>query len=121
MIRVLIVRDSLASHKIIRELFEAEADFEICDEADRGADAVYKAALFSPNLILLHSSEHWRDDLEFLRKLRDAIPNTPILVLTDGYDAGAEKTALTSGATAVFSMANSLTTLILNARAILER
>lgn len=49
---VLVVDDNPAIRKAVCELFTREGDFEVCGEAENGRDAIEKALLLHPALIV---------------------------------------------------------------------
>ena len=50
---VLIVDDNAFIRQALCELFEREADFDVCGEAENGKDAIKKAQELRPDLIVL--------------------------------------------------------------------
>jgi DNA-binding NarL/FixJ family response regulator len=82
----------------LRLLIDAEEDLEVCCEAADGEEALRKARVYEPDLLLLDLSMPLKGGLEVARILKDELPKTAILVLTmheeEGYfyqllDAGA--------------------------------
>jgi chemotaxis response regulator CheB len=55
---VLVVDDSPAIRKAVCELLTREGDFEVCGEAENGQDAIEKAQLLRPDLIVTASPSH---------------------------------------------------------------
>jgi len=47
---ILIVDESIAIRKILRETFEREADWEVCGEASNGREGIEKAQQLRPDL-----------------------------------------------------------------------
>ena len=52
-IRILIVDDSAAFRKGLRELLEEHADWEVCGEAVDGVEGVEKNRLLKPHVIIM--------------------------------------------------------------------
>ena len=51
--RILIVDDGEEVRQVLRAIFEARTDYEICGEAANGVQAVEKALELKPDLVLL--------------------------------------------------------------------
>jgi DNA-binding NarL/FixJ family response regulator len=115
---VLIVDDDCAFRAEIRTLFESGSGFEACLAAENGLEAIAKAKQVPPNLAVLDFSMPEMNGLQLAQELRAIAPKLPIFFLTANGDADTEKQALASGAAAVFSKREDLTTLVDNARAV---
>jgi DNA-binding NarL/FixJ family response regulator len=79
--RILLVDD----HPITRDalgVLLAQHGFEVVGEASDGAEAIELARLHRPQLVLLDLSMPGMDGLEALPKLRQAAPETEVVVLT---------------------------------------
>ena len=115
---VLIVDDDCAFRAEIRTLFESGSGFEACLAAENGVEPIAKAKQVPPNLAVLDFSMPEMNGLQLAQELRAIAPKLPIFLLTANGDAAAKKQALASGAAAVFSKREDLTTLVDNARAV---
>jgi len=115
---VLIVDDDSAHRAEIRTLFESGSGFEACLAAENGVEPIAKAKQVPPNLAVLDFSMPEMNGLQLAQELRAIAPKLPIFLLTANGDAAAKKQALASGAAAVFSKREDLTTLVDNARAV---
>jgi len=84
-IRVLVVDD----HTIVRDgicsLLSLVADIDIVGEAADGKDAVIKARLLAPDVVLMDISMPVISGLEATRRLRKELPGVKVLALTQ-YD-----------------------------------
>ena len=116
---VLIVDDHPAIRRALRTAFERQPGFTVCGEAEDGFDAIAKAKKFSPDLIVLDLRMPVMDGLEAARELKRLFPRVPLMMLTCYHSSAAEKQALASGVTAVFSKPDGMQNLIWQARAVL--
>ncbi|MDP9340041.1 MAG: response regulator transcription factor [Acidobacteriota bacterium] len=79
---ILIVDDHRHIREVLRAFLESQAGFEVCGEAVDGYDAIEKALLLKPDLILLDMSMPRMDGIETARKLKTLLPRTPIVLFT---------------------------------------
>jgi DNA-binding NarL/FixJ family response regulator len=97
--RVLVVDD----HRGVREALVCLLDlvgFEVVGEAGDGADAVALARQVDPDLTLMDLSMPVVGGLDATRMLREALPRTPVVVLTAFESADLERAARAAGASA---------------------
>ncbi len=99
MIRVLVVDDSAFMRKVISDLFNGEADFEVVDVARNGAEAVEKVLQYSPDVVTMDVEMPVLDGLSALEKIM-AVKPTPVIMVSSLTKAGADETikALSLGA-----------------------
>jgi DNA-binding NarL/FixJ family response regulator len=116
---VLIVDDHTGIRRAIRAAFERQPGFIVCGEAEDGFDAISQAKRLSPDLIVLDLRMPVMDGLEAARELKRLFPRVPLMMLTCYHSSAAEKQALASGVTAVFSKPDGMQNLIWRARAVL--
>jgi DNA-binding NarL/FixJ family response regulator len=116
---VLIVDDHPAVRRALRAAFERQPGFTVCGEAEDGFDAISKAKKLAPDLIVLDLRMPVMDGLEAARELKRLFPRVPLMMLTCYHSSAAEKQALASGVTAVFSKPDGMQNLIWQARAVL--
>lgn len=100
---VLIVDDNALIRRGLCELFTRERDFEVCAEAGDGKDAIEKAQLFHPDLIVTDLSMPVMNGLEEARTLRKLMPTVPVIVFTAFVSSALEKEAASSRVSAVIS------------------
>jgi DNA-binding NarL/FixJ family response regulator len=117
---VLIVDDHPAIRRALRVAFEGQPGFTVCGEAEDGFDAISKAKRLAPDLIVLDLRMPVMDGLEAARELKKLFPQIPLMMLTCYHSTAAEKEALASGVTAVFSKPDGMQNLIWRARAVLK-
>jgi DNA-binding NarL/FixJ family response regulator len=81
-IRILVVDD----HPIVRDglvaILTTQPDFEVVGEAPNGAEAVERARLLNPDLMLLDLEMPGMDGVEVIRRLREAMPEIRVIVFT---------------------------------------
>ena len=77
---LLVVDDNPVIRKIICELFAREGDFEICGQAENGREAIEKAQLLQPALIVTDLSMPLMNGLEEARVLKRLMPAVPVII-----------------------------------------
>ena len=80
--RVLIVDDEKRIRRILREFLESKSDWEICGEAENGADAIIEAKRLNPDIILMDFAMPEMDGLHAAREISGFLPETPIILHT---------------------------------------
>ena len=81
-IRVLIVDHYEQILGLVRAFFLSEFGFQICGEAVDGYEAIIKAQLLKPDLIVLEVALPRLNGVEAAAKLRKLLPKTPIILFT---------------------------------------
>ena len=79
---VLVVDDSPAIRKVVCELFASESDFEVCGQAENGRQAVEKAKLLHPALIVTDLYMPLMNGLEETRILKKPVSYTHLTLPT---------------------------------------
>jgi len=115
---VLIVDDHAAVRAQIRAAFENYSRFVVCDEAENGAEAIAKAVVLKPDLIILDLSMPLMNGLEAAATLRKLLPNVLLFLLTAHNGRATEEAALQAGVHKVFYKHQDLTLLIEHARVV---
>jgi two-component system response regulator NreC len=82
----------------LRLLIDAEEDLEVCCEASDGEEALRKARVYEPDLLLLDLSMPLKGGLEVARTLKEELPKVAILVLTMHEEEGYFYQLLEAGA-----------------------
>ena len=98
MIRVLIVDDHALVRSGLRLLLDAEEDVTVEDEAGNAEEAVRKARLHKPDVILLDVVMPGRSGLDAAPDIKEAAPKSEILVLSMQDDPSYVREAFASGA-----------------------
>ena len=118
---VMVVDDNPVIRRAMCELFTREGDFEVCGEAENGRDAVEKAQLLQPALIVTDLSMPLMNGLEETRILKRLMPGVPVIIYTAHSDRFVDQEALAAGAAAVVSKSDSVAVLIRKARELLDQ
>ena len=117
---VLIVDDNAVIRKALCELFTREEDFDICGEAEDGREAIEKARLLHPALIVTDLSMPHMNALEATRILKKLMPAIPVIIYTAHSDASVDREAAAAGASAVICKSDAGAALIGKARELLD-
>jgi len=116
---VLIVDDNPIVRRALCELFTAAGEFEICGEAENGHQAIEKAQLLRPSIIVTDLSMPLMNGLEETRILKRLMPAVPVIIYSVHSDSFVDREALAAGASAVVSKSEVPAVLIAKARELL--
>jgi DNA-binding NarL/FixJ family response regulator len=108
---VLIVDDHEAIRRTLRVRIDALPEFSVCGEAINGVDAVEKAQLLNPNLVILDFAMPEMNGLEAATALRFMLPSTKLYLLTAHTNRELELAARDAGIDAVYSKYDDLSAL----------
>ncbi len=81
-VRILIADDHDIVREGLRRLLQSRPEWEICDEAATGREALEKAVHHRPSVVVLDFSMPELNGLETTRHIRKALPQTEVLILT---------------------------------------
>jgi DNA-binding NarL/FixJ family response regulator len=98
--RVLIVDDHEIFRKGLRSLLEPLAEFQICGEAANGLEAVESAKQFLPDVVLMDIGLPQMDGLQATRIIRNELPSSQVLILSQHDSPHMLAVALKAGASA---------------------
>jgi CheY-like chemotaxis protein len=118
---VLVVDDNPAIRRTLCELFTREGDFDVCGEPENGREAIEKAHLLHPDLIVTDLSMPIMNGLEETRILKNLMPAVPVIIFTAHSDPFVEKEAVAAGASALVSKSEDVSVLIATARSLLDQ
>jgi len=118
--KILIVDDHAAVRRGIKFLLETEPSVTVCGEAENGEDAVQKAKLLKPDLIILDLSMPVMNGFEAAQILKRTSPDTPLLVLTAHDSSTTQAAAHALGIEAVFAKGENLGPLMVQVRSALS-
>jgi len=118
---VLVVDDNPLIRQIVCELFTRDGNFEVCGQAGNGQEAVEKARLLRPALIVTDLAMPLMDGLEETRILKELMPSVPVIIYTAHSDPFVDKEALSAGASAVISKSDAVAVLVGKARELLDK
>jgi DNA-binding NarL/FixJ family response regulator len=108
---VLIVDDHEAIRRTLRVRIEELPEFSVCGEAVNGVDAVEKAQLLTPNLVILDFAMPEMNGLEAATALKFMLPSTKLYLLTAHSNRELELAARDAGVDAVYSKYDDLSAL----------
>jgi DNA-binding NarL/FixJ family response regulator len=108
---VLIVDDHEAIRRTLRVRIEELPEFSVCGEAVNGVDAVEKAQLLSPSLVILDFAMPEMNGLEAATALRFMLPGAKLYLLTAHSNRELELAARDAGIDAVYSKYDDLSAL----------
>lgn len=97
-LRLLLADDHAVLRTGLRMLLSAEADMHVVGEADTGQQAIERAAVLQPDIILLDLTMPDLDGLAALPRLKEVAPQAHVLILTMHQDEAYLRQALQAGA-----------------------
>jgi DNA-binding NarL/FixJ family response regulator len=109
-LRVVIADDNASVREGLREVISAEDDLVLVGVAADGAEALRLITEHRPDLAVLDNDMPRRTGLEVLRRVRDTMPQTAIVMFT--LDDGIREEALAAGAAAVLPKDTPIDTLV---------
>ena len=110
--RIMIVDDGPEVRQVIRAVFEARTDYEICGEASNGAEAIEKVLALKPDLLLLDVAMPMLNGVEVASVLTGSMPQMPIVLYTMYNELLGLSLATAVGAKAVISKADGISKLL---------
>ena len=117
---VLIVDDCPAVRKTLRNLLETELSSVVCMEAVNGLDAIAKAEVSCPDLIILDLCMPEMNGFEAATILHKTMPQVPLFMFTSHDKGEVESQAASVGIRAVFSKYTGVNALLAQASELLS-
>jgi DNA-binding NarL/FixJ family response regulator len=117
---VLIVDDCPAVRKTLRNRFETELNPIVCIEASNGLDAIAKAEVSRPDLIILDLGMPEMNGFDAATILHKTKPQVPLFMFTSHQSRDVESQAALVGIRAVFSKYTDINALVAQASELLN-
>ena len=96
--RVLVVDDHEVVRRGVRALIASQSNYEVCGEAVDGQDALAKAHELHPDVIVMDVSMPRLNGLEATHRIRAAMPDSEVLILSQHDSAEMVRQAVKAGA-----------------------
>jgi DNA-binding NarL/FixJ family response regulator len=80
--QVLLVDDNPVARRVVRQVLEKESQLRICGEADDGREALDKAKLLQPDIVILDLSMPRMGGLEAAPQIRNLPPDACLILFT---------------------------------------
>lgn len=116
---VLIVDDNESIRQALCELFQSQADFEVCADAENGREAIEMAEQLLPDLIVLDLSMPVMNGLDAARILKRIMPTVPLIMYSVFGDRCLEQQVRLIGISEVVSKSDPFSVLLAKARNLL--
>jgi len=111
-IKIIIVDDHVLIREGIRSLLEYQPDIEILDEATNGREAIQKTIELRPDIVLMDITMPQMGGIEATIAIKEAVPDTKILVLSVHEEDHYLSEILKAGASGYFIKGGSSSELI---------
>jgi DNA-binding NarL/FixJ family response regulator len=118
---VLIVDDHAGVRRALSDLLETEVGSVVCIEAANGFDAIAKAKISCPDLIILDLCMPEMNGFEAATVLQKTMPQVPVFLFTSHHNRDIESQAASAGIRAVFSKQTDINALVAQASELLGR
>jgi DNA-binding NarL/FixJ family response regulator len=109
---ILIADDNAFIRSGLCELFNGEADFDVCGEAENGREAIVKAQDLQPDVIVLDLAMPVMNGLDAARALKRLMPRVPLIMFSAYTDSFTEKEARSAGVSALVSKSEHTSVLV---------
>jgi CheY-like chemotaxis protein len=78
----LVADDNVRVRRLLCEMFEREQDYDLCEQAKNGAEAVEIATRCKPDLIILDFSMPVMSGIQAAKIIKAKMPEIPIILFT---------------------------------------
>jgi DNA-binding NarL/FixJ family response regulator len=85
-VRVLVADDHPIIRKAVRSVLQAQPHFEVCGEAEDGAQAIQEAKKLTPDVIVLNINMPVLNGFEAAREIKTILPKSAIVILSQNAD-----------------------------------
>jgi len=116
---VLVVDDNASIRQALCRVFTSEAEFDLCGEAENGREAIEKAQVLHPDLIVMDLSMPVMNGIDAARTLKTLMPMVPVIIFSEYSDVFSEQEARSAGISALVSKSEHVSVLIDRVRALL--
>jgi two-component system chemotaxis response regulator CheY len=106
---ILIVDDYASIRHLLRSFVETNTGFEVCGEAENGADAIEKAKELQPDLVLLDMTMPGMNGAEAAPVIKRLLPHVKIILFTIHTDGVNQALASTLGIDLAISKVEGIT------------
>jgi DNA-binding NarL/FixJ family response regulator len=117
---ILIVDDSPMIRRSLRTSFERQPDWAVCGEAEDGYEAIDKAKILQPDLIVIDLAMPRLNGISATRMLKKLLPATPVVMFTLFTDPCFKKAAFAMGLDAFVDKSEGTATLITSIQCLLS-
>ena len=87
--KILVADDSPLIRKMLCQMFEIQADYDLCAEAENGQEAIALAIKYRPDLIILDLEMPMMNGADAAREIKKLLPDVPIILFTQYGDLAA--------------------------------
>ena len=119
-IRVLVVDDYKPWLRFISSMLQKQSNLQVIGEVSDGLEAVQKAQELKPDLILLDVGLPTMNGIEAARQIRQRVPESKILIVSENRSWDIAEKALRMGADGCVVKSNAASELLPAVRAVLE-
>jgi DNA-binding NarL/FixJ family response regulator len=118
---ILIVDDSPMIRRGLRTVFEQQPGWAVCGEAEDGYQAIDKAKILQPDLIVIDLAMPRLNGISAARMLKKLVPATPVVMFTLFTNPCFEKAAFAVGVDAFVDKSEGTTSLVLSIKRLFLR
>jgi PAS domain S-box-containing protein len=99
-VRILIVDDHALIRDSLRVLLSSRPEWSVCGEAVDGLDAIHKAKLLTPSIVLMDISMPVMNGIEATRVIRQEVPSAQVVMVSQNHPSIVSRQAAEVGAAA---------------------